>query len=320
MRSLAARILVCSLILLAAAPLFSQTQPAPQTARQALIEMFFSKTPGTLEKHLPEATRAAMHKAASNYPMLGGLSMLTSQMQAQGQEFQTFDTGSTLLTFEDHRQNSKFEVTVGRDDLQADRDEIELAFHAYKNGETQTGGVSPALTLTMKPEAGVWRLTDIAITVQLSLTNPDFLKAIATRPSPSTARPIQPVNDGTTTAATASNATASLRILLQAEKAYAARYPAVGYTCSLSDLGGMGAGGDAGEHQAMLINPRLASGKKDGYIFAISGCSGKPVSTFKMTAAPAQPNSGLPTYCSDQSGQIHSSLEGNSACVITGAQ
>lgn len=32
----------------------ADTQPAPQTARQALIEMFFSKTPGSLEKHLPE--------------------------------------------------------------------------------------------------------------------------------------------------------------------------------------------------------------------------------------------------------------------------
>ena len=39
------------------ASLSASAQPAPQTARQALLEMFFSKTPGTFEKHLPQATR-----------------------------------------------------------------------------------------------------------------------------------------------------------------------------------------------------------------------------------------------------------------------
>ncbi len=38
---------------------------APQTARQALLEMFFSKTPGTLVKHLPIATRAALEKSGA---------------------------------------------------------------------------------------------------------------------------------------------------------------------------------------------------------------------------------------------------------------
>ena len=31
-----------------------QQNSAPQTARQVLLEMFFSKTPGTFVKHLPE--------------------------------------------------------------------------------------------------------------------------------------------------------------------------------------------------------------------------------------------------------------------------
>jgi len=37
-------------------------QQPTQNARQALLEMFFSKTPGTFERHLPEATRAALRK------------------------------------------------------------------------------------------------------------------------------------------------------------------------------------------------------------------------------------------------------------------
>src|SRR5947207_8791455 len=40
---------------------WAQPQPT-QNARQALLEMFFSKTPGTFERHLPEATRAALRK------------------------------------------------------------------------------------------------------------------------------------------------------------------------------------------------------------------------------------------------------------------
>jgi hypothetical protein len=35
----------------------AQAAPAPQTARQALMEMFFSKTPGTLVQHLRRHTR-----------------------------------------------------------------------------------------------------------------------------------------------------------------------------------------------------------------------------------------------------------------------
>ena len=44
----------------------SQTAAAtPQNARQALIEMFFSKTPGTFIKHLPTATRTALEKSGA---------------------------------------------------------------------------------------------------------------------------------------------------------------------------------------------------------------------------------------------------------------
>src|SRR4029077_8992313 len=70
---------LCALIVSSAFALTSlsaSAQPAPQTARQALLEMFFSKTPGTFEKHLPQATRAAMRKAGatSGAPAFGGLS------------------------------------------------------------------------------------------------------------------------------------------------------------------------------------------------------------------------------------------------------
>lgn len=320
-RSTYAGFLLAFVLFCSATKLAAQMRPAPQTARQALLEMFFSKTPGTLEQHLPEATRAAMHKGSANTSMLGSLSLLTSHMHAEGQDFQTFETGSTLLVFEDHRQNTKFEVSVESDDLQADRDDIVLAFHAYKNGETQTSGVTPALTLTMRPESGTWRLTDLTVTVQLSLTNPEFLKAISTPRGSSNGPSFHSVSSASATITPTSGLTAptSMHILLAAEKSYAKRYPSVGYTCSLSDLGGMGAGVEPGEHQAMLINPRLASGKKDGYAFTVSECKGKPASTFKLTASPMDENTGMPAYCSDETEVIRSDRGGNSGtCLSSG--
>src|SRR5271163_4705019 len=73
-----------------------QSAPAPQTARQALIEMFFSKTPGTFARHLPAITRAAIDKfeAAAN---LQQFSMMATQLQTQGQSFETFESGPVLL-------------------------------------------------------------------------------------------------------------------------------------------------------------------------------------------------------------------------------
>jgi len=58
------RIAVLALIALVV-PLCAGAQPAPQTARQALIEMFFGKAPGSLDKHLPDAFREAIAKATA---------------------------------------------------------------------------------------------------------------------------------------------------------------------------------------------------------------------------------------------------------------
>jgi hypothetical protein len=69
-----------------------QTADAPQTARQALIEMFFSKTPGTLIKHLPAATRDALEKAGT-LSTLQQYSLLMGRLQTSGQELKTFETG-----------------------------------------------------------------------------------------------------------------------------------------------------------------------------------------------------------------------------------
>jgi len=307
------RALVIAIILLGSAELLpSQTQQMPQTARQALIEMFFGKSLDSVEKHLPEATKAAIRKADPNSAagMLQQLSTLTGQLKANGQQVQTFDVGPTLLSLEDARTSTKFEVIVDGDDLRGDEDEIDLSFRAYKDGQTQGLQVSPRLTLTMKQEKQVWRLNEVMISIRWSLTDPEFLKAISTPRTPSAA--------AASTSPTQAAAVGAMRTIMAAELTYASSYPTRGYTCSLSDLDGFGAD-QPNEHQAMLIDTRLASGKKFGYVFSFSSCQPAPTNVFRLTAVPATgPGTGR-SFCSSQDGLIHYADDGTAAsCWASG--
>jgi type IV pilus assembly protein PilA len=309
--------------------LSASAQTVPQTARQTLLEMFFSKTPGTFEKHLPRATREALQKSQTTpgVSMLSGFSILTSQLTARGIQLQSFEAGPTLMSIEDPQAHSKFEIMVERDDLRGDEDEIELSFHGYKDGETQNAGAKVRLTLTMKQEAGSWQLSDVMVAVGVSLTDPALLKALATGFKGANAGSGQmSANPPSTLTVTSSLGTANetsalggIRSLNTAEASYAAAYPERGFTCTLSDLGGMGAGGGPNEHQAMLVDPRLAAGRKNGYVFALSGCDGTPASRYSVSAAPADPSSGTRAFCSDESGVIRFSPDSKAgSCLSAG--
>ena len=302
-------------------------QPARQTARQALLETFFGK-PGSLEKHLPQATLTALHQVDNGGSQFDFFSMMTHQLTTQGQ-VQTFDAGSTLLSFEDPRTQSKLQVNIEKDDLRGDEDEIELSFLAEKNGQPQNTHMMPRLTFLMKSEAGIWRVTEVSFRITIPLADPAFLKSmvdgIKQRQSmmasnSATFHSVTGEEAGAPTmrAANESGAVASLRTILTAEVTYAATYPRQGYTCFLSDLDGFGRG-DPNEHQAMLIDSRLAGGRTRGYVFRISGCTTSPVTHFEIIAVPAEGNTGR-SFCSDESGAIRSSPTGSGpACVHSGS-
>jgi hypothetical protein len=113
---------------------------------------------------------------------------------------------------------------------------------------------------------------------------------------------------------------AAMRTILTAEISYATSYPRVGFSCTLSDLDGFG-GGEPNEHQAMLINSGLASGKRFGFVFTLTGCGGAPASGFHLSAAPNANTFGRKAFCADQSGTIRSSGDGNPAtCFASGTQ
>jgi len=298
--------------------------PAPQTARQALIEMFFSKTPGTLVKHLPAATIVALGKSGS-LDKLQLYSAMAGQMQTQGHNTQTFETGPVLLASDDPKTGQKVEITVVSDKLRGDRDDIELSFQIYKNGEAQKTPYLPQITFSMKQEEKVWTLNEVSLTLHLPLADPDLLKAFtdgmksASSTATTTNVSFTPHNE--TPAQPAGNdamVTGAMRSILTAEVTYASAYPAVGFACTLSNLDGFG-GGEPNEHQAMLISSGLASGKKHGFVFSISDCGGTPARSFHLTAVPNGSSYGRKAFCADQTGVIRSSEDGNAAtCLASG--
>lgn len=245
-------------------------------------------------------------------------------MQTQGKNFQTFETGPVLLSSEDAKTGQKTEVSVVHDTLHGNLDDIVVAFQVYKDGEPQLTAYKPQITLTMKQEDQVWKLNEISFTVHLPLADPQFLKAITEKAktpattntsfSPRTEAPQAP----NPALGSDANVLAAMRSILTAEVTYAASYPNVGFTCMLSDLDGFG-GGQPNEHQAMLISSSLASGKRYGFMFTLSGCSGNPATAFHLTAAPSGNAFGRKSFCADQSGVIKSSESGNpAACLASG--
>ena len=281
----------CAGSLPAQSPSPQATPPAallavPQTARQALMEMLFSKEPGTVAKHLPTATRAALEKAGA-LATLQQYSLLMNQMQTQGQHLQTFETGSVLLTVEDPKTGQKSEVRVANDTLHGDLDDIGLTFHSDKNGEEQPIPFKSLITFTMKHEEQVWTLNEVSVTIHVPLADPALLKLITEKmtPHPSSAKLSATPSVMSTvvprpevsaqSAGSDAMVVAAMRTIVTAEVTYFSSYPRVGFSCTLSDLDGFGAG-QPNEHQAMLINSGLASGKRFGFVFRLSGCGGAP--------------------------------------------
>lgn len=313
-----------------------ETSTPPQTARAALMEMLFSKTKGTFWKHLPEETRAALEKSGAVAALHQYAAMMT-QVQTQTQNYQTFETGPVLMAGIDPKTGNKFEMIVERDSPRGERDDIEVSFKTYKDGQAQRTPFMPNVTFAMKKEAQLWTLNEISVTIHLPLADPDLLKAITDKMQWKPEMHVQPASGATLSGAsmeqprpvltaggvTNSNSDAqvvgAMRTIITAENTYAGTYPTVGYTCTLSNLDGFGAG-EPGPQQAMLISSSLAAGRKYGYVFTLTGCMGAPAGKFMLTAMPNEPGFGRKVFCADASGAIRSSDESNAgSCMVNGS-
>src|SRR5215470_7089747 len=278
------------------------TPPPAQTARQALIEMFLGKTPDHFRKHLAENTKKAVAKleaggGKSNY--FGDFENLSSQFATSGgQQFETFDAGPVLVSGRNPMSGEQFELTVERDDLIGDEDQIELSVRATKGGKPVAMPVLPKIQFSMKTEDGVWRLTEIAFTARAPIADPDYLASLVGQLQEQQRRTNEMM------------ASATVHTLTLAESAYHSTHST--YTCSLKEL----AAGIRGKNQSIFIDDELAAGKKQGYVYALTGCD---ASRYKLAAEPATSTSGQRAFCTDEGREVKSSPSGKaSTCFSSG--
>jgi hypothetical protein len=297
-----------------AAQLVDRTQPAPQTPRQALLEVLQSKDGSAIEKHLPEVTKKKIRelRAVSG----SGSALMIHDIgfagisRSSAEKMEVFEAGPVLARFENSRTNEKMEIIIENDDFRGNENDFELGLHIYKNGEEFMHWYSPRILLSMKQEGGIWRITELGASAKVPLGDPQFLDA--------TTKEWMKGQRSLDSAA----AISSMRTVISAQMAYAANYPGVGYTCTLANLGSEGIRPGSRKQQpnelhAMLIDDALASGQKASYRFTLSGCGGPPATRFVVTAVPDTTLGGQRAYCSDESSVLRYSSDGKAETCLT---
>ena len=290
--------------------LSAQTQPAPkppQTARQALIEMFLGKAPDAFAKHLPRVTSQALIRKGETpeTSLVQKISTIGRQLSLQ-EHLETFDEGPTLLVSEQNegKQKIRTEVTVEHDSFTGENDEIELSVHVYRDGQPEFLPVIPRLTFSLMQENEIWKLSDVKLTAILPLTDQEYLQGVRKKEDESIERMVS----------------ARVSMIAGAETRYALKHQDRGFTCSLSELFGKADFADATASPANFYDPSFASSDSMGYHFSLSGCDGTPAVKFQIAAAPTENDSGMKAFCADQSGTLRSDASGKAAACLSRGQ
>ena len=114
----------------------------------------------------------------------------------------------------------------------------------------------------------------------------------------------------------------SLRAIYQGQIQYQTNYPANGFACSLTTLGGDPKSGAPSPQSAQLLQGDLASGQKSGYTFNIVNCTKVTVNNqdmytgYEATAVPqAVGKTGHRGFCIDQQGEVRADPSGGTNCT-----
>jgi type IV pilus assembly protein PilA len=114
----------------------------------------------------------------------------------------------------------------------------------------------------------------------------------------------------------------SIQTIEQAEMEYESTYPANGYACQLSALGGDPSAGAPSPTSAQILQPDITSGFKSGYNFTIGNCQKVTVNgtdritSYTVTGVPQTVGkTGDRGFCSDQFGTIKSDPTGGTNCT-----
>ena len=118
------------------------------------------------------------------------------------------------------------------------------------------------------------------------------------------------------------SAMASVRAIGQAEMQYSSAYPANGFSCTLSSLGGIPGSGAPSPQAAQVLDPGLAGGQKSGYLFSIANCTKVTVNNtdmytgYEITGVPASVGkSGDRGFCMDENNIIKYDPAGGTNCT-----
>jgi len=115
-----------------------------------------------------------------------------------------------------------------------------------------------------------------------------------------------PVLDGPNSRLAAREAASvgTLRSIVKLQGSYAVTHPTIGFACELSRLTSEA----PVKNDYVIQGDFLMSGERVGYKFAIADCRADPsgVATYyQITAVPREPGeSGIRTFCTDESGQL----------------
>jgi type IV pilus assembly protein PilA len=115
----------------------------------------------------------------------------------------------------------------------------------------------------------------------------------------------------------------TMQVIGKAQISYNSAYPANGYACTLSALGGDPKSGAPSPQASQLIEPTLAAtGQKSGYTFTISNCTKVTVNnqdtytSYQLNAVPqAVGKTGDNGYCSDENNIIRVDPAGGTNCT-----
>jgi hypothetical protein len=302
------RQVLCALaITLAGTSLTAQNlqTPPPQSARQALIEMFLGKGENDLANHLPDITRKALIRKdeSPESSIVLRIAAIGRSMAAQGRTVETFDTGPNILVT-DEPDHERVEVAVEHDSLMGDQDEIELSVHGYKDGQEENLPVIPRLIFTMKQEKDVWRLTEIIVAGHIPLTDPDYLKGLRKQQDDANEQMAQ----------------MRMNMIVNGQKAHSATHPEIGYACALSSLVPQKTESTDAERTPASFDPGLGTEQWNGYRFTLNGCGGTPSSKYRLAAVPIDSESTAKTFCADESGKVKFVTSGKPSACFSGGQ
>ena len=302
------RQVLCALAITLAGTLLTAQNPQtppPQSARQALIEMFLGKGENDLAKHLPDITRKALIRKdeSPESSIVLRIAAIGRSMAAQGRTLETFDTGPNILVTEDS-DHEKVEVAVEHDSLIGDQDEIELSVHGYKDGQEENLPIIPRLIFTMKQERDVWQLTEITVAGHIPLTDPDYLKGLRKQQDEANEQMAQ----------------MRVNMIVNGQKAYSAAHPEIGYACALTSLVPPKTD-STGAEAGTSFDPGQGSEEWNGYRFTLNGCGGTPSLKYRLAAVPIDSESTGKTFCADESGKIKFVTRGKaSSCFSSGQE